>query len=109
MSVAMRKEAVCRHGHANAPGRLCNQSLGGELSAPERALMRAAAAQKIAELFDILRIDHSNDHNTRDTPNRVAKMLVEETLSGRYSNPPAITDFEFPACAFVCFRLICVK
>ena len=51
--------------------------------------MRAAAARKIEELFDILQIDHQNDHNTRDTPQRVAKMYVEETLQGRYTPLPA--------------------
>src|SRR5690606_31665881 len=37
---------------------------------------------------------HSNDHNTRDTPRRVSKMLVEELLRGRYTAPPRITEFE---------------
>lgn len=63
--------------------------------ASERESLKAAAAQKIEELFDVLKIDYRNDHNTRETPQRVAKMLVEETLSGRYSQPPKITDFEF--------------
>ena len=41
--------------------------------------MVGAAAVKLEELFDILKIDHRNDHNSRDTPRRVARMLVEET------------------------------
>ena len=41
-----------------------------------------AGGRKVEELFDVLRIDHRNDHNTRDTPMRVAKMFVEETLRG---------------------------
>jgi GTP cyclohydrolase I len=56
--------------------------------------MVSAAAKKLEELFDVLWIDHRNDHNTRDTPRRVAKMLVEETLRGRYDAPPPITEFE---------------
>jgi GTP cyclohydrolase I len=60
----------------------------------EEAAMIAAAAQKIGELLDILQIDHRNDHNTRDTPVRVAKMYVTELLRGRFSAPPAITDFD---------------
>src|SRR5205807_950692 len=39
-------------------------------------------------------IDHRNDHNTRDTPARVANMYVSELLKGRYSPPPSITKFE---------------
>jgi GTP cyclohydrolase IA len=74
--------------------RLCNQALDAPMSPAEHALMKLAAAQKIAELFDILRIDHTNDHNTRETPQRVAKMLIEETMKGRFEAPPTITEFE---------------
>jgi GTP cyclohydrolase I len=56
--------------------------------------MKAAVARKIEELFDILCIDHTNDHNTRETPARVAKMFVEETMRGRFTAPPRITDFD---------------
>jgi GTP cyclohydrolase IA len=45
-------------------------------------------------LLDILQVDHRFDHNTRDTPRRVARMLVEETMSGRFCEPPSITAFE---------------
>lgn len=74
--------------------RLCNEALDEPLTEVERAAMITAAARKVEELFDILKIDHSNDHNTRDTPRRVSKMLVEELLRGRYTAPPRITEFE---------------
>ena len=73
---------------------LCNEALPGFVTEADREAMKAAAARKIEELFDILRIDHVNDHNTRDTPDRVAKMFVEETLRGRFTQPPRITEFE---------------
>jgi GTP cyclohydrolase I len=71
-----------------------NESLPESLTASERAVMIDAAASQVAELFHVLRIDHRDDHNTRDTPRRVAKMLVEETLAGRFSPPPKITTFD---------------
>jgi GTP cyclohydrolase I len=74
--------------------RLCNEALDEPILDSERAAMISAAAKKVEELFDILRIDHQNDHNTRDTPRRVAKMFVEEILQGRYTAPPRITEFE---------------
>jgi GTP cyclohydrolase I len=74
--------------------RLCNEALDQPMDEAERTAMIAAAAQKVEELFDILRIDHQNDHNTRDTPRRVAKMYVEEILQGRYTAPPRITEFD---------------
>ena len=56
--------------------------------------MMAAARQEARRAFDVLQIDHRNDHNTRDTPRRVAKMFVEEMLRGRYTAPPRITEFD---------------
>ena len=73
---------------------LCNEAVPGYFGDADREAMKRAAARKIEELFDILRIDHTNDHNTRDTPDRVAKMFVEETLRGRFTQPPKITEFD---------------
>lgn len=60
----------------------------------DRLALKEAAARKLEELFDVLMIDHRNDHNTRDTPARVAKMFVEETMRGRFTSPPKITEFD---------------
>ena len=73
---------------------LGNESVHGLMNEADRESMKLAAARKIEELFDILFIDHKNDHNTRDTPKRVAKMFVEETMRGRFSSPPRITEFD---------------
>lgn len=75
-------------------GRRASEALDRPLTDAERAEMISAAACKIAELFDVLRIDHRRDQNTRDTPGRVARSLVDEILAGRYDPPPVITDFE---------------
>ncbi|MEX0590364.1 MAG: GTP cyclohydrolase I [Xanthobacteraceae bacterium] len=64
------------------------------MDAAEQAQMVGAAAKKLEELFDILRLDHKNDHNMQQTPRRVAKMFVEELMYGRYNAPPSITEFE---------------
>jgi GTP cyclohydrolase I len=80
--------------HPLRANRRANETVDRPLSSGEEAAMIAAASQKIAELLDVLRIDHQNDHNTRDTPERVARMYVQELLRGRFSPPPKITDFE---------------
>ena len=74
--------------------RLCNEAVDDVVGTAEKAMMMTQAAQKLEELFDVLQIDHRNDHNMRDTPRRVAKMFVEEILHGRYNAPPVITEFE---------------
>jgi GTP cyclohydrolase I len=82
------------HDHPPKLTWLCNEALDPPLSEAAREGMIAAATQKLEELFDILRIDHANDHNTRETPQRVAKMYVEELLEGRFTAPPKITEFD---------------
>ncbi len=82
------------HNRALKLAHLCNEALAEPMAEAEREAMIAAAAQKVEELFDVLRIDHRNDHNTRETPQRVAKMFVEEILQGRYTAPPRITEFD---------------
>ena len=56
--------------------------------------MLCAAEGKIEELLDILLIDHRADPNTRGTPRRVARMLVDELMRGRFAAPPALTEFD---------------
>jgi GTP cyclohydrolase I len=38
-------------------------------------------------------IDTDNDHNTRETARRVAKMYLQEVFKGRYEPPPSVTEF----------------
>ena len=71
-----------------------NEAVEVPLEPIEEAAMIAGAAKKIGELLEILRIDHANDHNTRDTPMRVAKMYVQELLRGRFAPLPTLTEFE---------------
>ena len=60
----------------------------GELEAIESEV--AAKAQALARA---LVIDTDNDHNTRDTGRRLAKMFVREVFAGRYAPAPAVTAF----------------
>lgn len=50
-------------------------------------------AQKLHEVLNSLVIDTQNDHNTKKTNERVAKMFIEEVFSGRYIDPPSLTEF----------------
>lgn len=65
-----------------------NQTLTEE----ERFEMIVHLEKNIAEMLDILRISRK-DPNSTHTPLRVAKMLVNELLIGRYEPPPKITVF----------------
>jgi GTP cyclohydrolase I len=71
-----------------------NEAVEPALPSGEREAMVCEAAGKIEELLDILRVDHRNDPNTRGTPDRVARMLVNELMRGRFTAPPSLTDFD---------------
>lgn len=49
--------------------------------------------QKFAAVLDSLVIDRVNDHNSLDTPRRLAKMYVNEIMRGRYFEKPHATAF----------------
>lgn len=50
-------------------------------------------ATKMQEVLRTLIIDTDNDHNTKETAQRVAKMYLKEVFKGRYVPRPKITDF----------------
>ncbi|WP_233866664.1 GTP cyclohydrolase I [Paraburkholderia adhaesiva] len=58
----------------------------GELEALEHEV-----EEKVEGLLRSLVIDH--DHNTADTPKRVARMYLHEVFRGRYEPRPDLTDF----------------
>ena len=49
--------------------------------------------EKMQGVLDAMVIDTTNDHNTRATARRVAKMYLGEVFRGRYVHQPAITEF----------------
>jgi len=77
--------------YLGAPG---NQAVDAPLTKEQKKSMIDAAAEKLGELMEILRIDHRSDPNTQDTPHRVARMFVNELLAGRFSAPPRLTEFD---------------
>ena len=48
---------------------------------------------KMTGVLESLVIDIENDHNTRETARRVAKMYVTEVFRGRYVPLPKVTEF----------------
>ncbi|GIN84451.1 GTP cyclohydrolase 1 [Heyndrickxia sporothermodurans] len=53
---------------------------------------RQSIANHFARIIEDLGLD-LNDPSIKDTPQRVAKMLVNETCNGLFSKPPEITTF----------------
>ena len=59
----------------------------------ETALVQNNVEAACQALLDALLIDTENDHNTRETAKRMAKMYVREVFAGRFSPKPVITEF----------------
>lgn len=59
----------------------------------ELDLLQEEVAKKLEGVLESLVIDTVHDHNTQDTANRVAKMFIRETFSGRYRPTPKVTAF----------------
>jgi GTP cyclohydrolase IA len=70
-----------------------NDNIAQHLSDEDREALKLEIQAKMQSVFDSLVIDTTNDHNTRETAHRVAKMYVDEVFKGRYYPMPKVTDF----------------
>ena len=70
-----------------------NDNISRFIQHGELDLLQVEVEQKIQAVLEALVIDVANDHNTKETAKRVAKMYLKEVFSGRYIEPPKITEF----------------
>ena len=70
-----------------------NDNISSFISDEELSDLQYEVEEKAEALLRSLVIDTNRDHNTRNTAKRIAKMLLRETLNGRYESPPQITSF----------------
>lgn len=70
-----------------------NDNIASFLEPGDLEAIQAEVAEHLQEALGALVIDTENDHNTRDTARRVAKMFVREVFAGRYLPAPAVTQF----------------
>jgi len=70
-----------------------NDNISAHIKDGELEALRGEVAEAVQSLLSAMVIDTENDHNSRDTANRVAKMYLTEVFKGRYLPKPSITDF----------------
>lgn len=70
-----------------------NDNISAFIEEGELQELMAEVQDRMQEVLHALVIDTDNDHNSRATARRVAKMLVSEVFRGRYVPPPALTEF----------------
>lgn len=70
-----------------------NHNISRYIKDDELDMLVSELTIKFEDVLRSLVIDIDNDHNSNDTPRRLAKMLIKETFSGRYEPDPKITAF----------------
>ena len=70
-----------------------NDNISGFLTEKDREDLIAELTEKFEGVLDSLIIDRENDPNSKGTPKRLAKMYINEIMSGRYDAPPPVTAF----------------
>ena len=86
--------AVIRERINNAnKGYFANDNIGEFLQVGDLEKLLDEVQSKMQGVLESLVIDTENDHNTRDTARRVAKMYLKEVFKGRYVPAPDITEF----------------
>jgi len=70
-----------------------NDNIADYLEEGDLEAIEGEVAAKAQDMLRALVIDVDNDHNTRDTGRRLAKMFGRELFAGRYQHAPAVTEF----------------
>ncbi len=70
-----------------------NDNIAEHVQEGELLALRGEVEVHLQQVLRSLVIDTDNDHNTRDTAKRVAKMFIEEVFSGRFVPIPPVTEF----------------
>ena len=70
-----------------------NDNLSEYMNEEEKWELIDELQEKFESVLDSLLIDRHNDPNAMDTGRRMAKMYVNEIMSGRYNPPPSVTAF----------------
>lgn len=70
-----------------------NDSIADHIKEGELEEMKKEVASHVRAMMHSLVIDVENDHNTKETAERVAKMYIEEVMMGRYYKKPKLTMF----------------
>ena len=72
---------------------LANDNIAAHLEPGDLDDLEVEVAERVEGLMRALVIDGDNDHNTKSTAERVARMYLQEVFAGRYHQPPRLTDF----------------
>src|ERR1700741_88535 len=70
-----------------------NDSIASHIAPGELEALQHEVEARVEDVLRALVIDVDQDHNTRETAPRVAKMYLREIFAGRYARAPSVTEF----------------
>lgn len=70
-----------------------NDNISEFLTIQDKQLLQDEVQERMQDVLEALVIDTQNDHNTKETAKRVAKMFMQEVFKGRYEEMPKVTEF----------------
>ena len=70
-----------------------NDNIADFINPGELEILEKEVASRVNDLLKSLVIDIENDHNTKETADRVSKMYLNEVFKGRYHQQPKVTSF----------------
>ena len=70
-----------------------NDNIADFLEGDDIEKLQKEVEESFSGVLDALVIDTENDHNTKETARRVAKMYMKEIFAGRFISPPKVTSF----------------
>ena len=88
LSVVIRRRIEAQKARFHA-----NDNISAFIQPGELEGLIEEVAEKMQAVLESLVIDTENDHNTKNTSQRVAKMYVQEVFNGRYVDQPVLTKF----------------
>ena len=88
VSVKIRERVLAARKRYNANDNIAQFIEPGELD-----LLLDEVSEKMQTVLNSMVIDTANDHNTKNTARRVAKMYLKEVFKGRYVDSPEVTEF----------------
>jgi len=88
LSVVIRRRIEAQKARFHA-----NDNIAAFINPGELDALVDEVSEKMQAVLESLVIDTRNDHNTRSTSRRVAKMFVQEVFNGRYVDQPTLTKF----------------
>lgn len=70
-----------------------NDNISEFIDERDKQELQNEVEDRMQEVLEALVIDTENDHNTKETAKRVAKMFMQEVFKGRYEGMPKVTEF----------------